>query len=66
VTVARLRGEFGAEMVSPSLRTAEQLASDGLLTIEGDRVRLTTRGRLLANEVFQQFLELDTAAGIEA
>jgi oxygen-independent coproporphyrinogen-3 oxidase len=33
-----------------------ELASDGLLEEHGDCVRLTSRGRLLSNEVFQRFL----------
>lgn len=33
-----------------------QLVGDGLLEWQGDRVRLTARGVLLSNEVFQEFL----------
>ncbi|WP_066311976.1 radical SAM family heme chaperone HemW [Bacillus sp. FJAT-29814] len=32
------------------------LVTKGLLELEGDRIRLTKRGRLLGNEVFQAFL----------
>jgi len=34
----------------------DELTSAGLLEREGGRVRLTTRGRLLSNEVFERFL----------
>ena len=32
------------------------LASSGLIDWEGDWVRLTSRGRLVSNEVFERFL----------
>ena len=34
-----------------------RLVSDGLLEWQGERIRLTPRGVLLSNEVFQEFLE---------
>lgn len=42
------RRQFGAEI--------ERMAADGLLEFHEDRVRLTARGRLLSNEVFQAFV----------
>jgi oxygen-independent coproporphyrinogen III oxidase len=48
--------EFGAEAMSNILPTIEELTAQGLLRWEGECVRLTTRGRLMSNEVFQQFL----------
>ncbi len=36
--------------------TIEQFLADGLLEREGNRLRLTRRGVLLSNEVFQEFL----------
>ena len=39
-----------------------RLVADGLLTFNGRRVRLTARGRLISNDVFQEFLELAPAA----
>jgi oxygen-independent coproporphyrinogen-3 oxidase len=35
-----------------------RLAGDDLLASDGERVRLTPRGRLLSNDVFQEFLGL--------
>jgi oxygen-independent coproporphyrinogen-3 oxidase len=59
VDVAALRQEFGPEMVAPALEVVERLATDGLLDeSDGKTVRLTPRGRLLSNEVFQEFLGL--------
>jgi len=58
VDVAALQQEFGREMVAPALEVVEQLAATGLLASNGKTVRLTERGRLLSNEVFQEFLGL--------
>ena len=60
VDVAALRCEFGAELVDPAMETVERLVEDGLLVLDGERVRLTARGRLLSNEVFQEFLTAET------
>ena len=45
-------------MVAHALDTVEQLAERGLLTFDGEIVRLTPQGRLLSNDVFQEFLEI--------
>lgn len=52
-----------ASMFDPSQQAAahgviEDLVSEGLLHQDGARIRLTPRGRLLSNEVFQRFLDL--------
>jgi oxygen-independent coproporphyrinogen-3 oxidase len=57
VEVAALEREFGRAMVAPALRTARRLVADGLLECDGSALRLTSRGRLLSNEVFAEFLE---------
>ncbi len=59
VDIAALQREFGHERVGPGLRAAERLAKDELVTFNSGRVRLTARGRLLSNEVFQEFLGLE-------
>lgn len=60
-----LRLNRGVDLPAISLRfglpaeledTLAQLCADGLLEREGGIVRLTERGRLLSNEVFQRFL----------
>ncbi len=56
VRVAALEQEFGSAMVAPAMNVTARLAEDGLLAFDGETVRLTARGRLLSNEVFQQFL----------
>jgi oxygen-independent coproporphyrinogen-3 oxidase len=56
VDVAALEREFGADIVRPACEVAERLAKDGLLEFDGHHARLTQRGRLLSNEVFQEFI----------
>ena len=58
VEVASLRNEFGATPVNPALGVVERLVEDGMLTFDGTTVRLTPRGRLMSNDVFQEFLSL--------
>jgi oxygen-independent coproporphyrinogen-3 oxidase len=43
------------------METVERLVDDGLLILDGERARLTSRGRLISNDVFQEFLELESA-----
>jgi oxygen-independent coproporphyrinogen-3 oxidase len=56
VDIAALESEFGADLAKPAVEVAERLAHDGLLRFDGHHARLTPRGKLLSNEVFQQFL----------
>jgi oxygen-independent coproporphyrinogen-3 oxidase len=62
VNVHALETEFGTEMVAPALKAADRMIADGLLTREGECIRLTARGRLLSNDVFQEFLDLEATA----
>ena len=59
VNAAELEREFGCERVEAALETAKRLAEDELLTVDGANVRLTARGRLISNEVFEHFLETE-------
>ncbi len=61
VSVVALEHEFGQELMGPAMATVDRLIADGLITFDGRRVRLTARGRLLSNDVFQEFLEPETA-----
>jgi oxygen-independent coproporphyrinogen-3 oxidase len=63
VDVTELRAEFGEELLEPAMETLKRLAEDELLVFDGTRARLTARGRLLSNEVFQEFLELALKGG---
>jgi oxygen-independent coproporphyrinogen-3 oxidase len=56
VSLDSLRREFGEETVSAFEDVLSELIADGLLTCTEDQVALTTRGRMLSNEVFERFL----------
>jgi len=57
VDLQRLRAEFDAAELSPFLAVVEELVQDGMLERNDHRVRLTSRGRLVSNEVFERFLK---------
>jgi putative oxygen-independent coproporphyrinogen III oxidase len=56
VSLAALRAEFGADALLACEPVIAELAADGMVEREGDRVRLTAEGRLLSNEVFARFV----------
>ena len=58
VDLAALEAEFGRERIEPARAVAASLAKDGLLELRGGIARLTPCGRLLSNDVFQEFLDL--------
>jgi len=57
VNTAEIETEFGKELALKAMDAVARLAADGLLIFTGKTVRLTERGRLLSNDVFQEFLE---------
>lgn len=57
VSISALRGQFGQSRVQRALPTVDELASRGLLAADAETVRLTPEGRLLSNDVFQEFLK---------
>jgi oxygen-independent coproporphyrinogen III oxidase len=59
VVVAALEQEFGHESVARDLQVVERLAADGLLDSDGKIIRLSQRGQMISNDVFQEFLRLD-------
>jgi oxygen-independent coproporphyrinogen-3 oxidase len=61
VELIALTQEFGSEKLVPAMQTVERLVDDGLLITDGAHARLTSRGRLLSNDVFQEFLESEVA-----
>lgn len=56
VSVAEVVRRSGNRHASPPMKRLERVISAGLLVRQGDRLRLTPRGVLLSNEVFQAFL----------
>jgi oxygen-independent coproporphyrinogen-3 oxidase len=62
VDVAAMQREFGAAMIEPALKAVARLVDAGLLVSDDKTIRLTAQGRLLSNEVFQEFLGLEALA----
>jgi oxygen-independent coproporphyrinogen-3 oxidase len=56
IALAEIASRFGPESVSLVEPVVAELNEAGLLERAGERVRLTSRGRLLSNEVFARFL----------
>jgi oxygen-independent coproporphyrinogen-3 oxidase len=63
VSIEGLREQFGTE-VEKFVPVIEELVDDGLLDRGPGALRLTPRGRLLSNEVFEKFILSHTRAGI--
>jgi oxygen-independent coproporphyrinogen-3 oxidase len=61
VSLSELRKRFGDDAIADDAPVIAELVDAGLLEGEGDRLRLTARGRLLSNEVFARFLREETA-----
>ena len=57
VDLSEVAAEFGHAAVDNLSTTINALIGDGLLHRHDNRISLTSRGRLLSNEVFQSFLE---------
>lgn len=57
ICVSAMRREFGNHRVARALDTVRQLAARDLVVSDSETVRLTVQGRLLSNDVFQEFLE---------
>ena len=56
IDLRQIAATFGEEALRNARVAIEELVSDELLQGEGDSVRLTARGRLISNDVFQRFL----------
>ncbi len=56
VDLRELAAKFGEKALRPALATIAELTDAGLLEHSGDFIRLTARGRLLSNEVFEKFI----------
>jgi oxygen-independent coproporphyrinogen-3 oxidase len=56
ISLAEITDRFGAEAMRQVAVAVDDLVEAALLDVDRDQVRLTSRGRLLSNEVFAQFL----------
>jgi len=62
VSLRGLSSKFGEESVEAARAAITELVESGLMEQRGDFVRLTARGRLLSNEVFEKFILADEIA----
>jgi len=51
-----LRGQFGEAMLQGAMPALQEVRDAGLLELNPSRIRLTSRGRVLSNEVFSRLL----------
>ena len=61
VDIRRLSQEFGGNQVNAYNDIISELTDAGLLETDAARIRLTPRGRMLSNEVFERFISVDSA-----
>ena len=59
VDLTTVAEEFGPKAVSGVLAVIDDFVRSGLLQRSAEVIRLTPRGRLLSNEVFQRFIAID-------
>jgi oxygen-independent coproporphyrinogen-3 oxidase len=62
VSLRELAAEFGQQVVVDSRPMITELLGGGLIEQQGDFIRLTSRGRLVSNEVFERFILADEVA----
>ena len=64
VDLEKLEETFGKETMRPFLAAIAEMQGQGLLAVNGGSIRLTERGRLLSNEVFERFILGLGSAGV--
>lgn len=62
VSLDHLRDKFGEERVATAMGGVEEAREAGLIERDGERVWLTTRGRMASNEVFSRLLVSDSVS----
>jgi oxygen-independent coproporphyrinogen-3 oxidase len=62
VSLQQLAAKFGEQAFETARTAIAGFVEDGLMEQRGDFVRLTARGRLLSNEVFEKFIVADEIA----
>ena len=63
VDLEKIAAKFGKEGVGPFFATIREFVESGLLERQGEVIRLTPRGRLLSNEVFERFVSVAGGVG---
>jgi len=64
VDLDRVAEQFGNDALDPFLAPIAEFVQSELLEKQGSVIRLTPRGRLLSNEVFQRFLAIPQASAV--
>lgn len=64
VNLREVAATFGEGALAPAHEAVRELTALGLLERQDDRLRLTSQGRLLSNEVFERFLGLEREVAI--
>ncbi len=59
VDLTEVAAHFGQEAVSGFLPVIDEFVESGLLERRAEVIRLSPRGRLISNEVFQRFISID-------
>ena len=59
IRLQELAAKFGEDALQNARPSITELVEDGLMEYRSDRVCLTSRGRLLSNEVFERFALVD-------
>jgi len=62
IDLREIGGDLGEAAMQNLRGIVAQMGADGLMEPGGEVIRLTARGRLLSNEVFEKFLGLNTDA----
>jgi len=62
VDLRRVAAELGEDAVARFSKSIADFVQTGLMEQQGDLIRLTSRGRLLSNEVFERFISSRTGA----
>jgi oxygen-independent coproporphyrinogen-3 oxidase len=63
VSLEALNAEFGQERVKAVMPAVREMVDGGVLALDGQRVTLSERGRLVSNEVFAELLGAVEARG---
>jgi oxygen-independent coproporphyrinogen-3 oxidase len=66
VDVGELELEFGVSLVAQAMEVVRRLAKAELVVVDGKTVCLTEQGRLLSNDVFQEFLGIGKEEEVRA
>ncbi len=60
IDLSALIGKFGKEAMAECLAVIKDCITDGLIQQQDEVIKLTSRGRLLSNEVFERFIAVNT------